>query len=162
MVLLWKTNRHDNPGTVITEENAINHLHAETYFGKFELTIICGRQYKDGTHEFLSRVILHGQAFGMITLVRERGNLLDAIKATERALFKYYNENRVYRLPLGCVDAEPAVKKLLDRQPMCFECDSETCAFNPEGVCMYPVVYGKEPDLEAFNGCSGWVEKREE
>ena len=43
MVLLWKINRHDNPGIVITEENANNHLHAEAYFGKFELTITCGR-----------------------------------------------------------------------------------------------------------------------
>lgn len=165
MILLWKTNanRYHNLGTEITEENADNHQHAEAIFGKFKLFIHCGRQYKDGTHEYLSCVdTSFGRGVHVHTLVRTRGNLLDAINACEKALFKEYNDPRMYRLPLECVDAEPAVKKLLERHPMCFECMSETCAFNPEGVCMYPVVYGKAPDLESADGCSGWVAKREE
>lgn len=38
--------------------------------------------------------------------------------------------------------------------PMCCECDSNLCVFNPDGICRYPLVYGKEPE-STFNGCSG-------
>ena len=38
---------------------------------------------------------------------------------------------------------------------MCRECDSQFCAFNPEGVCRYPLVYGKEPGVHD-NGCNGF------
>ena len=163
MVLLWKKCRYDNPGVLLTEKNANDYHHAEAEFGKFGLNIVEGRKYKDGTHEYLCRMYPIGSnSYAEFTLIRIRGHLLDAISAAEKALFRYFHLPRMYRLPTECLDIVPAAKKLLDRQPMCFECDSETCAFNPEGVCMYPVVYGKTPDLETFDGCSGWVEKREE
>lgn len=164
MTLIWKVDEGPEKVTNISPKNAHGYEHASSQFGAFSLHATCNlRHFKDGTREYM--VYLHvpcASSSEWITLVRIRGNLLDAINAAERALFKFCNEDRMYRLPLGCVDAKPAVKKLLDHQPKCFECDSETCAFNPEGVCMYPVVYGKAPNLETFDGCSGWVEKREE
>ena len=38
------------------------------------------------------------------------------------------------------------------------ECDSETCVFNPDGICKYKAVYGKEPVLHD-DGCSGYCGK---
>lgn len=42
----------------------------------------------------------------------------------------------------------------------CIMCDAENCAFNPKGICMYPMVYGEEPGLD-FNGCKGFCYKEE-
>lgn len=160
MILLWKKSRYDNPGIVITEENAHEYQHAEADFGKFRLNIVAGRLYKDGTRQFMARVLIHGDAFTEATLVRVRGHLLDAIRATERALFRYYNDYRQYRLPVACVDIDPAAKQLLQRRALCFECDCETCALNPDGICMHPVLYGGAPDL-GEDGCSGFLLREE-
>lgn len=46
-------------------------------------------------------------------------------------------------------------------ESQCFECNSEICAFNPCGVCRYPMVYGRPPEI-SFEGCSGWLPKKEE
>lgn len=40
------------------------------------------------------------------------------------------------------------------------ECESETCAFNPDGICKYKAVYGKEPVLHD-DGCTGYCGKEE-
>lgn len=45
-------------------------------------------------------------------------------------------------------------EEVISSIPMCQECDSEFCAFNPGGICKYPLVYGKEPEL-TDDGCSG-------
>lgn len=42
------------------------------------------------------------------------------------------------------------------RRELCEECMSETCAFNPEGVCMFPMVYGRKPRLDE-DGCKDWI-----
>lgn len=39
------------------------------------------------------------------------------------------------------------------RRAMCEECDSEHCIFNPEGVCLFPMLYGKAPMLTEEDGC---------
>lgn len=43
---------------------------------------------------------------------------------------------------------------------LCTECDSETCIFNPEGVCMAPFVTGQSPAL-SDDGCGDWVGKED-
>ena len=43
------------------------------------------------------------------------------------------------------------------RNSMCIMCMSATCMWNPEGVCMYPMVYGEMPVL-ADDGCDCWLD----
>lgn len=163
MTLIWLKDRSGKPENALTEATANDYHWAHTIFGKFALNILEGRQYKDGTHEYLCRLRLHkSNSFGEFTLLRTRGHLLDAITATEKALFRYFHLPRMYRIPMECLDIDPAAKKLLERHPLCFACDCQTCALNPEGVCMYPILHGKAPDLAAPDGCTGYVEKREE
>ena len=50
----------------------------------------------------------------------------------------------------------PKIMQLLQKESMCEECMSETCAFNPEGICRFPLVYGRKPRLSE-EGCSDWL-----
>ena len=50
--------------------------------------------------------------------------------------------------------------QLCYRKQLCKECMSETCIFNPEGVCMFPMVSGRAPELND-NGCDDWQCKEE-
>lgn len=43
------------------------------------------------------------------------------------------------------------------RSRMCEECMSECCVWNPGGICMYPIVYGKRPDIDEY-GCYGYLD----
>ena len=54
------------------------------------------------------------------------------------------------------VDRTIAVATLAVRNFLCFECDSETCAFNPEGICCFPLVYGRSPQIND-DGCDSWL-----
>lgn len=36
---------------------------------------------------------------------------------------------------------------------ICEECMSEICAFNPDGICMFPAVYGRKPEINEVDGC---------
>lgn len=56
-------------------------------------------------------------------------------------------------------DRTPEIATLAFRRACCFDCDSETCVFNPEGVCMYPLVYGKKPEISEDLGCRGFIYK---
>lgn len=44
---------------------------------------------------------------------------------------------------------------------LCTECDSEHCAFNPEGICKLPFVTGKAPRL-SDDGCDDFCYKDKE
>ena len=55
------------------------------------------------------------------------------------------------------VDRTADLADLAYRKAICFECDAEHCAFNPEGVCTYPLVTGKKPDYLNENGCTAFV-----
>lgn len=43
---------------------------------------------------------------------------------------------------------------------MCFECDAERCAFNPKGICSFPMVYDQTPEW-CEDGCLDMVPARE-
>lgn len=164
MNLKWRPYRYSrDTNDVITEENVNDYHQAYADFGKFTLDITPGRQFKDETIDYICRLSVNA-ANGYVhevTLARHRGHLLGAIHSAEKALFKYYNLPRMYRLPIECLDIDPAAKKLLECNALCFECDNADCAFNPDGVCMYPVLYGKEPNLETFDGCDGYLPRKE-
>lgn len=40
----------------------------------------------------------------------------------------------------------------------CFECDAEHCAYNPDGICKFALVYGREPVLHD-DGCNDFCYK---
>ena len=42
------------------------------------------------------------------------------------------------------------------RAALCMECMSETCTFNPEGICIFPLIYGREAEVNE-DGCLDWV-----
>lgn len=42
---------------------------------------------------------------------------------------------------------------LIRAQNLCCECDSETCVFNPKGICMAPFIIGRAPSL-SDDGCA--------
>ena len=40
-----------------------------------------------------------------------------------------------------------------ERERKCFECDSETCAYNHGGVCRFARVHEREPHMTENDGC---------
>lgn len=73
-----------------------------------------------------------------------------------------YSKGVVHLLYREGIDHYPELQKLFHRRACCFDCESETCAFNPDGVCMYPVLYGVVPEFEDDVGCHGFVYKERE
>ena len=55
-----------------------------------------------------------------------------------------------------CQKQPPKITQLLQKDEMCEECMSETCAFNPDWICRFPLVYGRAPRL-SDDGCRDWV-----
>lgn len=50
----------------------------------------------------------------------------------------------------------------LDRRAaLCEECMSETCAFNPEGICTIPLIRGRKAVI-TDDGCLDWLDAEEE
>lgn len=49
--------------------------------------------------------------------------------------------------------------ELLRRDALCSECMSESCIFNPEGICRYPMLCGTVPNYESEDGCNCFVPK---
>lgn len=81
-------------------------------------------------------------------------------------IWKWFDERHskgvVHLLYREGIDHYPELQKLFHRRACCFDCESETCAFNPDGVCMYPVLYGVVPEFEDDVGCRGFVYKERE
>ena len=51
---------------------------------------------------------------------------------------------------------------LIRRWEGCQECMSDCCAFNPEGICTFPLVYGRQPEINDSDGCLDCLIRREE
>lgn len=47
---------------------------------------------------------------------------------------------------------------LVRAQSLCCECDSESCVFNPQGICMAPFIIGGAPSL-SDDGCADFCYK---
>ena len=47
---------------------------------------------------------------------------------------------------------------LVRAQSLCCECDSESCVFNPKGICMAPFIIGRAPSL-SDDGCADFCYK---
>lgn len=53
-------------------------------------------------------------------------------------------------------EAKTAAKNaasLVALENRCFECMAEQCAFNPHGICRFPMVYGVLPEMTEEDGC---------
>ena len=59
------------------------------------------------------------------------------------------------------IEHYPELQKLFHRRACCFECDSELCAFNPDGVCLFHLLYGKAPEYDDHSGCKGFLPREE-
>lgn len=55
----------------------------------------------------------------------------------------------LYRTP---ADRTPEAAKLLYLKQLCIECEAHNCAFNPKGICLYPFVGERKPELND-DGC---------
>ena len=47
-------------------------------------------------------------------------------------------------------------EKFWELMEMCDECMSEHCAFNPKGICLFPLLYERYPDL-CYDGCDDYT-----
>lgn len=69
-----------------------------------------------------------------------------------------YSKGVVYLLYGNSVDRTEETAALYQQKQLCTECDSETCVFNPDGICKFPFVGGRAPGLND-DGCTDYVYK---
>ena len=51
------------------------------------------------------------------------------------------------------VDQTSQLARLARLNGLCDVCDSESCAYNNEGICKFPLVHGKAPTYTDHDGC---------
>ena len=71
---------------------------------------------------------------------------------------KRHSKGVAYLLYGGAEDYAPEARRLYDQKQLCTECDSESCVFNPHGVCLAPFVTGHAPAL-CDDGCGDYCYK---
>lgn len=61
----------------------------------------------------------------------------------------------VYHLIYGFdgVDRTDEIARLVYANGLCFECESEDCAYNSDGMCKYALVFGCKPRITDDDGC---------
>ncbi|MCD8331508.1 MAG: hypothetical protein LUB63_03110 [Oscillospiraceae bacterium] len=55
------------------------------------------------------------------------------------------------------VDRTDALAQLVSRNAMCRECGTTDCAFWADGLCKYPLVHGRQPEITEEDGCKDGV-----
>ena len=72
---------------------------------------------------------------------------------------KWFDERHskgvAYLLTGDGVDRTPEIAELTYCRALCEECMSECCTFNPDGICLYPLVHGRKPVQSEHYGCYG-------
>ncbi len=66
-----------------------------------------------------------------------------------------HSKGVAYLLYHDGVDRTMETANLLYCKQLCTECDSETCLFNPKGICMVPFITGKAPGVHD-DGCTDY------
>ena len=69
-----------------------------------------------------------------------------------------HSKGVAYLLYGGTEDYVPEARRLYALKKLCTECDSESCVFNPHGVCLAPFVTGHAPAL-CDDGCGDYCYK---
>ena len=54
---------------------------------------------------------------------------------------------------LLALEERTALTRLARLNGICDVCDSESCAYNNEGICKVPLVHGKAPTYTDHDGC---------
>lgn len=67
------------------------------------------------------------------------------------------------RIKLLYNNFEPTAESRLSGTPSysTMECDSETCLFNPKGICLAPLFTEKPPTITEDEGCLDYMVKDE-
>lgn len=71
---------------------------------------------------------------------------------------KRHSKGVAYLLYGGAEDYVPEARRLYGLKGLCTECDSESCVFNPQGVCLAPFVTGHAPAI-CDDGCGDYCYK---
>lgn len=69
-----------------------------------------------------------------------------------------HSKGVAYLLYGGAEDYVPESRRLYGLKGLCTECDSESCVFNPHGVCLAPFVTGHAPTI-CDDGCGDYCYK---
>lgn len=69
-----------------------------------------------------------------------------------------HSKGVAYLLYGGSEDYVPEARRLYGLKKLCTECDSESCVFNPHGVCLAPFVTGHAPAI-CDDGCGDYCYK---
>lgn len=77
-------------------------------------------------------------------------------------IWRWFDERHskgvAYLLHGDGVDRTEDTATLCYQKQLCTECDSETCVFNPDGICKFPFVGGRAPGLND-DGCTDYIYK---
>ncbi len=77
-------------------------------------------------------------------------------------IWRWFDERHskgvAYLLYGGAEAYVPEARRLYGLKKLCTECDSESCVFNPRGVCLAPFVTGHAPAL-CDDGCGDYCYK---
>ncbi len=71
-----------------------------------------------------------------------------------------HSKGVAYLLYGGTEDYVPEARRLYGLKKLCTECDSDSCIFNPKGVCLAPFITGQAPRLHD-EGCLDFCYKEE-
>ena len=71
-----------------------------------------------------------------------------------------HSKGVAYLLYGGSEDYAPEARRLYGLKKLSTECDSESCVFNPHGVCLAPFVTGHAPAV-CDDGCEDYCYKEE-
>lgn len=69
-----------------------------------------------------------------------------------------HSKGAAYLLYGDGIDRTDQIAKLVYLKQLCTECDSESCVFNPNGVCLSPFVTGHAPAI-CDDGCGDYCYK---
>lgn len=169
----WAGPDADNRTAKVDVDAFVNYMTTKAPAGMFA----CCEWYlslQDRNYQMVcGRIEFAGKEFFIVGAGRE-GSLdyhcipVEATKKMEDAIWENIHvsvEDNVYvtpylagLLPKAAADVKKTrVEELQALDVLCQECMSETCAFNPNGICRYPLVFGFAPHLHD-DGCSGWLE----
>lgn len=77
---------------------------------------------------------------------------------TDRDEIWYWFDERhskgiAYLLYHGVEDYVTEVKRLHRLNKLCFDCESNACAYNNNGICHFPLIHEREPNITEEDGC---------
>ena len=75
-------------------------------------------------------------------------------------LWRWFDQRHsmgVYYLLYGAEIDRVKVKRLFELGEMCDDCESKYCAYCEDGICKFPLVRGRKPEITEEDGCAEGV-----